>query len=258
MPSPLHLLPGALCAFCLASSLAHAQADPTASAPERVIQALPAAPIEDAVLPPTQAPVEARDEEPSHAPPATWPQPTPPLATPESHQENALPLKNGRVVILKSKRLMQVFDGEALWKSFRVALGPRPVGAKATQGDGRTPEGEFFICTRNAKTSDFHIFLGLSYPALPDAQKGVAKRKISAREFQIIRSRLASRQAPPWRTRLGGWIGIHGEGKGSYVAKVKAKRNSRDWTAGCIAVTNEEIEEISRALSLGARVSIRP
>lgn len=168
-----------------------------------------------------------------------------------------LPLPGGRIVVHKEKRKLEVWSGSTLVKTFRVALGKTPTGHKAKQGDGRTPEGEFFICTRNAETSAFHIFLGLSYPALPDAKRGLQTKAISQREFMDIRNRLASRNVPLWRTRLGGWVGIHGGTGQAFARKQSAERRSPDWTAGCIALTNTEIEEIYAATKMGTPVSVR-
>lgn len=169
-----------------------------------------------------------------------------------------LPLPQARVVIDKSERRLDVMSGSALVKSYFVALGKNPVGAKKSQGDYRTPEGRYYICTRNTQTSDFHIFLGLSYPALPDAKRAVGNKQITPREYQIINQSLASRGRPPWETRLGGWVGIHGGSEGTFAQKQMQKRGSRDWTAGCIGLTNREIEEIYAATKLGTPVEIRP
>ena len=221
------------------------EAPPTIEAPPEaeIVEALPEAEIAEA-----PEPIEA-------------PEPTPhsePLSVIARRMNKTLPLKAGRVVVLKSQRTLQLYDGPTLLKTYGVALGPRPNGHKQKLGDGRTPEGEYFVCTRNAKTSAFHIFLGLSYPALPDATRGLKSRRITPRQAQLIRSRLASRSAPPWNTKLGGWVGIHGGGDAAFAARMMSKRGSADWTAGCVAVTDAEIEEISAALKVGARVSIRP
>ncbi len=169
-----------------------------------------------------------------------------------------LPLPAANIVVYKKQRRLELRNGSTLIKSYRVALGANPVGHKVRQGDSRTPEGQFYICTRNSTTSAFHIFLGLSYPALPDANRGVTKKQITPREFQMIRNRLASRSAPLWETRLGGWVGIHG-GTGQPVAKrIAQKRKRPDWTAGCIALTDREIEEIHAATRMGTPVLVRP
>lgn len=170
----------------------------------------------------------------------------------------SLPLPQARVVIFKSKRRLELWNGQTLVKVYRVALGNNPNGAKQKQHDSRTPEGRFYICTRNSTNSAFHVFLGLSYPALPDAQRGKKTGLISAREYAMIRNRLASRGAPLWETRLGGWVGIHGGTEGTFARKQMNKRGRTDWTAGCIAVTDREIEEIHRATVLGTPVWVRP
>jgi len=170
----------------------------------------------------------------------------------------ALPLPQGRIEVDKSQRRLDLYNGEILLKSYTIALGSNPVGHKQQQGDGRTPEGQLYICTRNNKTSSFHIFLGLSYPTLPDAKKAVEKKAITPREFQIIRQRLASRGAPLWETRLGGWIGIHGGTDAGYAQRTMKSRKSKDWTAGCLGLTNREIDELYAATKIGTPVFIKP
>ena len=170
----------------------------------------------------------------------------------------ALPLKNAHVVIYKGQRRLELYSGDTLIKAYRVALGDNPVGHKQRQGDSRTPEGHFYICTRNAKNSAFHIFLGLSYPGVPDAKRAVNSKQITWREYQIINQRLASRGRPPWETNLGGWVGIHGGSDAAFARKKRNERGKNDWTAGCIALTNQEIAEIHAATVLGTPVEIKP
>ena len=170
----------------------------------------------------------------------------------------SLPLPQARVVVLKSKRRLELWSGPTLVKVYRVALGNNPSGAKKRQHDSRTPEGRFYICTRNSTNSAFHVFLGLSYPGIPDAVRGKKTGLISPREYMMIRNRLASRGTPLWETRLGGWVGIHGGTDNKYAQKQMGKRGRTDWTAGCIAVTDREIEEIHRATVLGSPVWVRP
>ena len=169
-----------------------------------------------------------------------------------------LPLPQARIVVTKSRRALELFNGDTLVKTYRTALGANPSGHKQAQGDGRTPEGQFFICTRNATDSAFHIFLGLSYPALPDATRAVNSKVISWREYQVIRQRLASRGAPLWGTRLGGWVGIHGGSDGKFAQRKMQERGCPDWTAGCVALTDNEIEELFAATKLGTPVLVRP
>ena len=149
-----------------------------------------------------------------------------------------------RLAVHKSSRTLEALSGETVLKRYRVGLGV-PEGDKERQGDGRTPEGELTIVTHNAK-SQFHRFLGLSYPSADDADRGLAQGLISASEAAAIRAADKADRLPPWNTALGGTVGIHGGGGWS------------DWTLGCVAVTDEEIEELFEVVHVGARVSITP
>lgn len=170
----------------------------------------------------------------------------------------ALPLRDARIIITKHLHQLDLYSGETQIKSYHIALGKNPKGDKSQRGDGRTPEGQFYICTRNGKDSAFHIFLGLSYPAIPDAKRAVSDKQITWEQYQQIRGRLASRGAPLWNTALGGWVGIHGGSDNAFAAKMREKRGSGDWTAGCIALTDKEIEEVAAATKMGTPVTIVP
>lgn len=152
---------------------------------------------------------------------------------------------NPRIVILKSQRRLILYDGAAEVRSYKVALGGKPVGDKEREGDRRTPEGTFRVCTRNQR-SRFHLFLGLSYPAADDAARGLAQRLIDASQHDAIVAADRDRRCPPWNTPLGGEVGIHGHGA------------DRDWTLGCIALANSDIEELWRACPKGTEVEVRP
>ncbi|HEX8550066.1 MAG TPA: L,D-transpeptidase [Abditibacteriaceae bacterium] len=273
---------GALLSCSLWCTTARAEGELPAASPEEVaavISSLPSAPgIKKASAPQASAITPAVSATPAASGFKPLPQSIEPKLVPSAAQKNipavavkdetlreavqrlnlTLPLPDARVIVWKSQRRLEIWSGKTLVKSYRVALGATPTGHKIRQGDSRTPEGEFFICTRNDQTSAFHIFLGLSYPALPDAKRGLAKKAITEREFMAIRSRLASRGTPLWETRLGGWVGIHGGTGQPFARKQTAKRGSPDWTAGCIALTNKEIEDIHAATKLGTPVSVRP
>ena len=135
-----------------------------------------------------------------------------------------------RILIEKGPRQMTVFrDGVAL-RSYRVALGFEPEGDKARQGDGRTPEGVFHIDRRNPESA-YHLSLGIDYPQAED------------------RARAAAAGADP-----GGDIFIHGQPNGTG----RLITIPYDWTAGCIAVSDVEIEELWRVTPVGTVVEIRP
>jgi len=131
----------------------------------------------------------------------------------------------------KERRLMLIARGEVI-RTYRIALGGDPVGPKERQGDNKTPEGTYVIDSRN-KDSRYHLSLHISYPNERDKKR--------ARELGV---------SP------GGNIMIHGLKNG--FSRVGDAHAEVDWTKGCIAVTDEEIEEIARVVPNGTVVEIRP
>lgn len=154
-------------------------------------------------------------------------------------------MRNARILIKKNERKLEVYDGENLLKTYQIALGFAPVGDKEIEGDGKTPEGEFYIFTKNAE-SRFYLSLGISYPSIEDAERGLEKNLISKIEYDQIIEAIKNKQKPPQKTKLGGEIYIHGNG------------SSKDWTWGCVALENEEIKELFHAIQIGTSVKIEP
>jgi murein L,D-transpeptidase YafK len=154
------------------------------------------------------------------------------------------PLANPRILIEKTARRLTVLDGDVPAKSYRIALGWGS-GDKVREGDGCTPEGEFYICVKNPK-SRFYLSLGLSYPNVEDAERGLRDGLITRTEHDRIVDAIARMSRPPWNTELGGEIMVHGDGAGW------------DWTLGCVAMANEDIAELYRTLSVGTPVEIVP
>jgi murein L,D-transpeptidase YafK len=142
------------------------------------------------------------------------------------------PLHAGKVVVLKKERTLQLLSQGNVIKTYRVALGGDPVGAKTRQGDHRTPEGIYVLDSRNAH-SQFYKSIHISYP--------------SARDRATARQRGIS---------PGGEVFVHGLPKG--YGWVGASHRAKDWTEGCIAVTNQEIDEIWLAVLDGTPIEIRP
>lgn len=185
---------------------------------------------------------------------------TDPPAT--STAEPALPLRGGSlkravavaelpwpppevtVHIDKADRRMRVRSGSTDLVDWRIALGGTNAD-KVRQGDRATPEGRFRVVTRNER-SRFHLFLGLSYPTADDADRGLRDGLITPVQATRIRQADGAGRTPPWQTPLGGAIGLHGGGGGA------------DWTLGCIAVENAQIEELWEAAPLGTVVTIGP
>jgi len=149
------------------------------------------------------------------------------------HNWNSLPVGTtvDRIVVEKSVRRLSMFrDGNQI-KTYRIALGRNPLGAKQEQGDMKTPEGIYKIDGRNPQSS-FHLALHISYPSDED-NKRAATHGVSAGSDIMIHGIQNGR----------GWIG--------------AFHRWKDWTAGCIAVTDEEIEELWRVTPDGTIVEIR-
>jgi murein L,D-transpeptidase YafK len=149
-----------------------------------------------------------------------------------------------RVVITKHSRLLVVYEGAQEILRFPVVLGRNPAD-KQREGDLATPEGEFYICYRNPQSS-YHRFLGLSYPNAEDAARGLRDGLITAAEHDAICAAIAERRCPPWKTALGGEIGLHGP------------TPNVTWTHGCIAMTVEQITQLDERLAIGDEVTIQP
>ena len=149
-----------------------------------------------------------------------------------------------RVVVTKHTKTLTVFDGEEEVLRLPVVLGKNPTD-KEREGDLATPEGDFYVCDKNPQ-SRYHRFLGLSYPNLEDAERGLRDKLIGPDEYAQIRDAIAGRTCPPWKTALGGEIGIHGPCP------------NVTWTHGCVALTVEQIERLYDWLELGDEVTIIP
>lgn len=137
-----------------------------------------------------------------------------------------------RVLVLKKERTLELLRQGKPIKTYKVALGGDPVGPKARQGDHKTPEGIYVLDSRNPH-SQFYKSIHISYPS--------ARDRAAARKNGV----------PP-----GGDVFVHGSPKG--YSWVGASHRLKDWTDGCIAVTNEEIDEIWRAVPDGTPIEIRP
>jgi murein L,D-transpeptidase YafK len=148
------------------------------------------------------------------------------------------------VVIDKTARKLTVYnDDQEMWRA-SVVLGKNS-GDKQREGDLATPVGEFYVCYKNPD-SKYRRFLGLSYPNLEDAERGVRDKLITRTEFEQIRNAIAQRKCPPWNTVLGGEIGIHGPCP------------NVTWTHGCVALQAEQIERLYELLDFGDSVMIVP
>jgi len=147
-------------------------------------------------------------------------------------QTAANPLRADRVVVLKKERTLQLFNQGKMIKTYNVAVGGDPVGPKRRQGDHKTPEGNYVLDSRNPH-SQFYKSIHISYPNAGD--RAAARLK---------------------GVSPGGDVFVHGLPKG--YGWVGASHRLKDWTDGCVAVTNQEIDEIWRAVPDGTPIEIRP
>jgi len=146
-----------------------------------------------------------------------------------------------RILIEKAARKLTLFDGQGESISvFPIALGSQPVGPKEREGDGRTPEGHYFVCLK--KLGKYGPSLGVSYPNVRDALRLNAPEELIA----CIRERAERGERPPWGSFLGGEIYIHGGG------------TDTDWTAGCIALNGIDAQALYDAVPLGTEINIAP
>lgn len=135
-----------------------------------------------------------------------------------------------QVVVQKGERRMYLLHGTQVLKAYDIGLGNQPIGHKMVEGDGRTPEGIYFLDRFNPN-SRYHLSVGISYPDVEDSARAALMG-----------------MAP------GNNIFIHGRGpEGNALV-----RQRRDWTAGCIAVSDKEIEDIYAMLRPGVPIVIHP
>lgn len=151
-----------------------------------------------------------------------------------------------------ARRQMRVLRGDRVLAKFdHVSVGRWGVSDQKRRGDGKTPLGQYRIAWLKP-TGQFGPFMGFDYPSLARAEKGLAAGEISKVEFDAIREAHADGRIPPQNTKLGGYIGIHGLGRGD-----PGIHHDLNWTRGCVAVTNEQMSEIARLVGKGALVRIR-
>lgn len=158
------------------------------------------------------------------------------------------------IVISKSKRQLSVKEGDQTIKQYRIAYGRGGDGTKRQLGDRKTPVGVYKIIDFKGG-SKFYYFMQLDYPNLLDAWYGYKNKLISATEFKRIADAFKGRQKPPQDTNLGGYIGIHGLGE--ETEEKLDIQNGYNWTEGCIALTNEQIDDLRQYVAIGTKVVIK-
>jgi murein L,D-transpeptidase YafK len=158
------------------------------------------------------------------------------------------------LVIWKSRYTVTLFKGQTPVKTYPAVFGRGYAdGDKERVGDRRTPEGEFYICSIN-HSARFYKFLGLSYPTLRHAGQGLRKGLITEADYTGIAQAIQERRQPNWETRLGGAVGIHGR----MIEDPAAHAARQNWTDGCIALANTDMDELFALAQIGMPVSIVP
>jgi murein L,D-transpeptidase YafK len=155
------------------------------------------------------------------------------------------PVEKPRIVVYKNARKLEFYSGKTLLRTYRIGLGFSPVADKVREGDGATPEGEFYVFVKNNKSA-YYLSLGVSYPNVEDADRGLRDGLITTSQHDAIVEAHRKKIGPPQYTKLGGLIYIHGNGAKS------------DWTWGCVALENGDMKELFDAVSVGTPVTIKP
>ncbi len=150
-----------------------------------------------------------------------------------------------KIIIKKGERKLELWQGEDLVETFPIGLGWDPAGHKQKEGDGKTPEGEYYVCVVNSN-SNYYKSLGISYPNETDAAAALKDGRIDQATYNSIAKAIAKGERPPIDTPLGGNVFIHGYGSGS------------DWTAGCVAVNNEVMDILFDFCPKGTPITILP
>jgi murein L,D-transpeptidase YafK len=157
-----------------------------------------------------------------------------------------------RIDVWKDEREMLLACANGAQLRWTAAIGREPRGAKLQIGDLRTPEGSYRIAGP-LEPSRFHGFIPIDYPSLADADRALAEGRLTAAERARIADAHARGALPPADTALGGDIGIHGEG-----ARWQGDSEHLDWTYGCIAVTDEQLEFLAERVAPGVPIEIHP
>jgi murein L,D-transpeptidase YafK len=151
----------------------------------------------------------------------------------------------------RERRLRAECEGGALVEMV-VALGRGAAGPKLRVGDSRTPEGRYRI-SGPPRQSRFHQFIPIDYPSLSDAEIAHSEGRLSDADYRRIAAAHAQGQPPPADTALGGYVGLHGEGK-----RWHGDTRLIDWTLGCIGLADADVDFIAARLDVGTPVSIVP
>jgi murein L,D-transpeptidase YafK len=186
--------------------------------------------------------------------PAAAPRPGTPVA--EDLSDLAVPPACGRIdriEVWKHERILRAYCRSGGVVAMEIALGRNPEYRKLAVDDQRTPEGSYRVSEPPRASERFHLFIPLDYPARADAERALAEGRISLLDLARIDGAHDRGLPPPADTPLGGDIGLHGEGE-----RWQGVSGVLDWTFGCVAVTDREIEFLAERVEPGVPVLIHP
>ena len=150
------------------------------------------------------------------------------------------------ITIYKSQRMLFVTKGKRTVFTCPVHLGFAPDGHKQAEGDGRTPEGKYRICSVNPD-SKFHFAFGISYPNARDARRAWREKRLKPADALFVILANALLLKPKWTTPLGGCIMLHGE---------SPEKKTGDWTQGCVAVSDRDMDTLASLCKRGEKIII--
>ncbi len=190
---------------------------------------------------------------PKPPPPPQGPPPPPPQAEPprEIFDVPAACTRVLAIEVRKHERRLVADCAGGVRIALAIGLSREPVGAKQLRGDQRIPEGDYRIAGP-ARASRFHRFVPIDYPSLADAERALAAGVITPAERRAIAAAHARGALPPQETALGGHIGLHGEGR-RWRGEL-----GLDWTEGCIALADADIELLAERAPVGTPLRIVP
>lgn len=152
------------------------------------------------------------------------------------------------IIIEKTSRTLYLYQDGSILKAFPISLGFNPISPKTRRGDGATPEGLYYVNDKHP-SKKYYLFVGISYPNLKDIESARWRGELSPTEYEVCLAELkhGGRSCP-----LGNSIGIHGGG----VFRKGPQGYERDWTHGCIALDDPDVQQVYRFARIGTPVLI--
>ena len=156
------------------------------------------------------------------------------------------------ILVDTEKMVLSVLEGNKVRRKYdAIAIGRAGTTHDKKMGDNKTPLGIFRL-VRIAPSATFHRFFGINYPTVAHASRALRAGTINREHYREIRHAAKANNIPPQQTPLGGYIGIHGVGDGDPAIHKKF-----NWTQGCVALTNRQIDDLRKWVYIGMRVVIR-